>query len=124
MINFQNLQDDKSPLYLFVDSTRERLDKNVLLIVSLTSLSRWYDSATGDGAGLFGSQASIAIDKGGRGGGTSTDKLSADVGLARGKRRTSTLDTIPGAQVSLQDGGIAESKSHYSKKKGSICMIY
>jgi hypothetical protein len=31
-------------LYIFVDSTRQTLDKNVEIIVSLTSLSRWYDT--------------------------------------------------------------------------------
>ncbi len=31
-------------MYLFVDSTRELLEKNIELIISLTCLPRWYDA--------------------------------------------------------------------------------
>ncbi|CAF4085833.1 unnamed protein product [Rotaria sp. Silwood2] len=48
----KNLQDDKPSLYLFVDSTRETLDKNIQLIISLTCLSRWYDTLLPEFIGL------------------------------------------------------------------------
>ncbi|CAF1269415.1 unnamed protein product [Adineta ricciae] len=44
-----NLQDDKSVMYLFVDSTRDTLDKNIELLVSLTCVSRWLDAIPLDG---------------------------------------------------------------------------
>ncbi|CAF3652930.1 unnamed protein product [Rotaria sordida] len=47
-----NLQDDKPSLYLFIDSTRETLDKNIQLIISLTCLSRWYDTLPHELVGL------------------------------------------------------------------------
>ncbi|CAF1130028.1 unnamed protein product [Rotaria sp. Silwood1] len=104
-----NLQDDKSPLYLFIDSTRERLDKNIELIVSLTSLSRWLDSGSTDGASPLGSMLPTTTEKVGRGAGASNDKVSAEISPIRGagsRRRTSTLETLPqtpGPHVSLQD---------------------
>ncbi|CAF4088818.1 unnamed protein product [Rotaria sp. Silwood2] len=109
-----NLQDEKSPLYLFVDSTRDRLDKNIELIISLTSLSRWLDSGATDGASPLGSMLPTTTEKVGRGGGGSTDKASAELSPVRGvgsRRRTSTVEALPqtpGPHVNLQDGSVVE----------------
>lgn len=116
LIHQQNLQDDKSPLYLFVDSTRDKLDKNIELIVSLTSLSRWIDSGSPDGPSPYSSTLPPTAEKSSRGPGASIDKTSTELSPARGvgsRRRTSTVDTAPatpGAHVSLQDASVAESK--------------
>jgi len=102
-------------LYLFVDSTRETGDKNIELIVSLTSLSRWYDTGTGEGGSSFGSMATTT-EKGGRGASISTDKTATEVSPARGlggRQRTSTFETVPqtpGPNASLHDGNTADSK--------------
>ncbi|CAM4739728.1 unnamed protein product [Rotaria magnacalcarata] len=109
-----NLQDDKSPLYLFVDSPRDRLDKNIELIVSLTSLSRWLDTASNEGTSPSGLAMPTTNEKAGRGTGISADKTSAEVSPARGigsRRRTSTIETLPqtpAPHISLHDGSVAE----------------
>ncbi|CAF1182417.1 unnamed protein product [Rotaria sordida] len=109
-----NLQDEKSPLYLFVDSTRERLDKNIELIVGLTSLSRWLESGSTEGVSSLGATLPTTNEKVGRGAGVSTDKTSSEISPIRGaggRRRTSTMETLPqtpGPHVSLQDGSIVE----------------
>jgi hypothetical protein len=103
-------------LYLFVDSTRETVDKNIELIVSLTSLSRWYDSGPSDGGGSIGPTMATISEKAGRGAGTSFDKTATDVSPARGlggKQRTSNVEInsqTPGPNVGAHDGNTAESK--------------
>lgn len=106
-------------MYLFVDSTRETADKNIELIISLTSLSRWYDTGTSDGGGSITSTMATIAEKGGRGGGaTSMDKTPAEVSPARGltsKHRASTIEMIPatpGPHTGLHDGNISESKKN------------
>jgi hypothetical protein len=105
-------------LYLFVDSTREISDKNIELIVSLTSLSRWYDTLSNESGAPIGSTTQTTTEKGGRGAGVSTDKAPADVSPARGlgsRQRTSTFDMMPqtpGPHAGQHDGNIAESNFH------------
>ena len=62
-------------LYLFIDSTRETLDKPMELVVSLTCLSRWYDAFVYDPVG--------ANDKVVRGASVSTEKPSIDSILSK-----------------------------------------
>jgi hypothetical protein len=108
-------------LYLFVDSTRESLDKNIELIVSLTSLSRWHDSGQNEAAGLAGPTIPTIPEKSGRNTGLSNDKTAADVSPARGigsKHRASIIDHSPQPIVphaSSHDGNIAESKIYHCK---------
>ncbi len=102
-------------MYLFVDSTRETGDKNIELIVSLTSLSRWYDTGTGDGGSSFGAMATTT-EKGGRGASISTDKTATEVSPARGlggRQRTSNFEMIPqtpGPNCGLHDANSGDSK--------------
>ncbi|CAF3372079.1 unnamed protein product [Rotaria sp. Silwood1] len=74
-VQIPNLQDDKPSLYLFVDSTREILDKNIQLIISLTCLSRWYDTVLPEFVGLN--------EKSFRNTNLFTEKTSIDVNQAR-----------------------------------------
>lgn len=103
-------------MYLFVDSSRDRLDKNIELTISLTSLSRWIDSSSNEGPSPFGATMPTIPDKPVRGAGASNEKASAELSPTRGaggRRRTSTIDTIPqtpGPHVNLQDGSVVESK--------------
>ncbi|CAF2133241.1 unnamed protein product [Rotaria magnacalcarata] len=80
-----NLQDDRSSLYLFVDSTRETQNKNIELIVSLTSLSRWYDAALHENI--------VLNEKIPRGTTTTTEKVFIDANLA--KKTVSQKEIIP-----------------------------
>jgi hypothetical protein len=108
-------------MYLFVDSTRESLDKKIELIVSLTSLSRWHDSGQNEAAGLAGPTIPTIPEKSGRNTGLSNDKTAADVSPARGiasKHRASIIDHSPQPivpHVSSHDGNIAESKKYPCK---------
>ena len=89
------------------------MDKNIELIVSLTSLSRWYDSGAGEGGGSFSTNLPISIEKSGRG--VSTDKTNADVSPARGlgsRQRTSNFDLLP-QTPGPPDGNLAESKDYF-----------
>lgn len=103
-------------MYLFVDSTRETTDKNIELIVSLTSLSRWYDAGSGDGGGgpPVGAPMAPIAEKVGKGAGTSSEKTPADLSPARGfnRQRTNTSDTLPQLSVAglLNDGSTNDSK--------------
>ncbi|CAF3367996.1 unnamed protein product [Rotaria sp. Silwood1] len=74
-VQIPNLQDDKPSLYLFVDSTRDILDKNIQLIISLTCLSRWYDTVLPEFVGLN--------EKSFRNTNVYTEKTSIDVNQAR-----------------------------------------
>lgn len=109
-----NLQDEKSPLYLFVDSTRETIEKNIELIISLSSLSRWYDVSSADSGGATGSLVQATTDKQGKLAGVSTDKTATDVSPARGlggRQRTSTFETMPqtpGSHTGQHDGTMSE----------------
>lgn len=102
----QNLQDDKSPLYLFVDSPKENCTSQIELLISLSSLSRWYELPSNETALPFQSTG----DKTARTGGASNEKASADVSPARGllgRQRTSTVETLPQTPASnagQQDG--------------------
>ncbi|CAM2703017.1 unnamed protein product [Rotaria socialis] len=80
-----NLQDDRSSLYVFVDSTRETQNKNIELIVSLTSLSRWYDATLHENI--------VLNEKIARGTTATTEKVSIDASLA--KRTVSQKEIIP-----------------------------
>jgi hypothetical protein len=86
------------------------------LIVSLTSLSRWYDTGASEGGSSFVATLPTTTEKPTRGPGGSTDKTAADVSPARGvgsRQRTSGFEmvpTTPGPHGSLQDASISESK--------------
>lgn len=127
-----NLQDEKSPLYLFVDSTRETADKNIELIVSLTSLSRWYDGSSADTGGTsIGSTMAPIVEKAGKGTGASLEKIPTDISPTRGlnRQRTSNFDLSSQAQantLNLNDGSIHDiSQKEFTPQAGSlIAEIY
>lgn len=106
------------------------MDKNIELIVSLTSLSRWIESGSNDGASPFALTMPTVSEKSGRGGGVSGDKTSTDISPARGvgsRRRTSTVDTIPqtpGPHASLHDGSLADSKKYDLLEKQRKCILF
>ena len=53
-------------MYLFVDSTRDTLDKNIELLVGLTCVSRWFDAIPLDGPVLNEKAvhgASVSVEK-------------------------------------------------------------
>ncbi|UJR16262.1 hypothetical protein I4U23_003169 [Adineta vaga] len=70
-----NLQDDKSVMYLFVDSTHDTMDKNIELVISLTCLSRWHDA--------FFNDTIVSNDKTARGISISIEKPSTDSILSK-----------------------------------------
>jgi len=62
-------------LYLFVDSTRDSLDKNIELIISLSSLPRWYDAIVHEPV--------VINEKSNRAATTSVEKLQIDLNLSK-----------------------------------------
>ena len=62
-------------MYLFVDSTRETLDKNIELIISLTCLPRWYDAVQNEPVVLH--------EKPARGASVSVEKTPTDLTLGK-----------------------------------------
>ncbi|CAF0738248.1 unnamed protein product [Adineta steineri] len=70
-----NLHNDRSILYLFVDSTRETLNKNIELVISLTCLSRWYDAFSNDTIG--------SNEKSVRGASLSAEKAAIEINLSK-----------------------------------------
>ena len=71
----QNLQDDKSVIYLFVDSTRDTLDKNIELLIGLSCVSRWLDAIPLDGP--------VLNEKVTRGASASIEKPSIDPNVSK-----------------------------------------
>ena len=62
-------------MYLFVDSTRDSLDKNIELIISLSSLPRWYDAIVHEPV--------VINEKSNRAATTSVEKLQIDLNLSK-----------------------------------------
>ena len=110
-------------MYLFVDSTRETIEKNIELIISLSSLSRWYDVSSADSGGATGSLVQATTDKQGKLAGVSTDKTATDVSPARGlggRQRTSTFETMPqtpGSHTGQHDGTMSEGSKNIEGMK-------
>lgn len=94
------------------------MEKNIELIVGLTSLSKWHDSGQNEPTGPAGSTIPTILEKSGRNTGLSTDKTPADVSPARGltaKHRASIIEHSPQPpvpHVTAHDGNIAESKKN------------
>ena len=114
-----------------MDSSRETADKNIELIVSLTSLSRWYDSGVSEGGGAAGPAMATIAEKPGRGAGGSIDKNAAEVSPARGlgsRQRTSTIDLMPqtpAPNLALNDANMADSKDKLISENEllPLCLI-
>lgn len=62
-------------MYLFVDSTRETLDKNIELIISFSSLPRWYDAIVHEPV--------VTNEKSNRTTAASLDKSQTDLNLSK-----------------------------------------
>lgn len=99
-----------------MDSSRDAADKNVELLVSLTSLSRWYDSGPSEGGGATGPAMATIAEKPGRGAGGTIEKTAPEVSPARGlggRQRTSTIDLMPqtpAPNLALNDGNMTDCK--------------
>ncbi|UJR30270.1 hypothetical protein I4U23_017808 [Adineta vaga] len=126
-----NLQDEKSSLYLFVDNTREAVDKNIELIVGLTSLSRWHDLGQPEGSGPPAPAVSTIPEKVGRNTSLSTDRGPAEVSPARGKHRPSVFESpqTPAPHGAAHDGNSTENtaiaqKDTVSQPGSLIAEIY
>ena len=62
-------------MYLFVDSNREKLEKTIELIISLTCLPRWYDATL--------NEPIVLNEKTTRGASVSAEKVSPDLIVAK-----------------------------------------
>jgi hypothetical protein len=108
----QILQDEKSPLYLFVDSTRETMEKNIELLISLSSLSRWHDFNANESASVI----QTIHERNTRAIGLANEKLSNEASPTRalpGRHRASTGETMPqtpASHVGPIDGSIIDGK--------------
>ena len=98
------------------------MEKNIELIISLSSLSRWYDVPSTDGGGILGLSAQAVAEKAGRLAGATTEKTPADVSPARGlggRQRTSTFETAPqtpGSHIGQHDGTMSEGERLIKEK--------
>ena len=91
------------------------MEKNIELIVGLTSLSRWHDAPVNDAGGPGGPILPASLEKGSRGvGAASTDRTPADLSPARGlggRQRTSIYEAVPpavGTQAAQHEGANPE----------------